>query len=70
MHPQDIRSDWIHNRLQKGEVRQDYLVKLARKIIKFYKIEYLVDIGANYGEYFVSSYKLCKGVNYYGFTMF
>ena len=63
LHPQDVRSDWIHNRL-KVEVRQDYLIKLSRKIIKFSKVRCLVDIGANYGEYFASSYKLCRYIGF------
>lgn len=60
VHPQDVRSEWIHNRFSQIPTRQDYLINISRKIIDFSKASYLLDLGANYGEYLAASYGLCK----------
>tara|TARA_B100000780_G_C21109357_1_gene448210 strand:+ start:1157 stop:2221 length:1065 start_codon:yes stop_codon:yes gene_type:complete len=62
VHPQDIRSGWIANRVKSSDfTRPDKLLSICRNSLEqFNELSVLIDMGANYGEYYACSKNIAK----------
>lgn len=64
VHPQDIRAGWILDRMDGDrQNRPDRLLGFCRNALEqFQQLTVLIDLGANYGEYYACSKELCNYV--------